>query len=79
MVTRLESGYVTMESEMMKLDTLLEYTIKHNSEHAEELKKLAQKAKDLGKTLVYDELMRGVEQMTGANEMLAVALKRLRE
>ena len=68
-----------METEMAKLDTLLEYTIKHNSEHAEELEKLAQKAKDLGKTLVYDELMRGVEQMTSANETLAVALKRLRE
>lgn len=68
-----------MESEMMKLDTLLDYTIKHNSEHAEELKSLAQKAKELGKTTVYDELVRGVEQMNSANEALAVALKRLRE
>ncbi len=68
-----------MESEMMKLDTLLDYTIKHNSEHAEELERLAQKAKELGKTAVYDELMRGVEQMNGANETLTAALKRLRE
>ena len=68
-----------MESEMMKLDTLLDYTIKHNSEHAEELKSLAQKAKELGKTAAYDELMRGVKQMNGANETLAAALKRLRE
>jgi len=68
-----------MEPEMMKLDTLLDYTIKHNSEHAEELRSLAQKAKELGKTAVYDELMRGVEQMNGANETLAAALRRLRE
>ena len=68
-----------MESEMRKLGVLLDYTIKHNSEHAEELKSLAQKAKELRKTAVYDELMRGVEQMNGANETLAAALKRLRE
>jgi len=68
-----------MEPEMMKLGTLLDYTIRHNSEHAEELKSLAQKAKELGKTKVYDELMRGVEQMNSANETLAVALQRLRE
>ncbi len=68
-----------MKSEMMKLDALLDYTIKHNSEHADELKSLALKAKELGKTAVYDELMRGVEQMNGANETLEVALKRLRE
>lgn len=68
-----------MESEMMKLDTLLDYTIKHNSEHAEELKTLAQKAKELGKAAVYDELMRGVEQMNGASQTLSLALKRLRE
>jgi len=67
-----------MESEMMKLDVLLDYTIKHNSEHAEELKSLARKAKELGETALYDDLMRGVEQMNRANETLEVALKRLR-
>lgn len=68
-----------MDSEMKKLDILLDYTINHNSEHAEELKDLAQKARELGKTAAYDELMRGVEQMNTANETLAGALKRLRE
>ncbi len=67
-----------MESEMMKLDALLDYTIKHNSEHAEELKSLAQKARELGKTAVYDDLTRGIEQMHVANETLGVALKKLR-
>ena len=68
-----------MDSEMTKLDILLDFTIKHNSEHAEELKSLAQKARELGKTAAYDELMRGVEQMNKANETLSGALKRLRE
>ena len=68
-----------MDSEMKKLDILLDYTINHNSEHAEEIKELAQKAKELGKAAVYDELMRGVGQMNEANETLASALKRLRE
>ncbi|UCH43116.1 MAG: hypothetical protein JSW16_00840 [Dehalococcoidales bacterium] len=68
-----------MDSEMKKLDILLDYTINHNSEHAEELKDLAQKAMELGKTAAYDELMRGVEQMNEANETLASALKKLRE
>lgn len=70
---------VEMESEMMKLEALLDYTVKHNSEHAEELKELAQKAKELGKTAVYDGLIKGVAQITEANETLAMALKRLRE
>ena len=68
-----------MEYEMMKLDKLLDYTIKHNNEHAEELKGLAQKAKELGKAAVHDELIKGVEQINRANETLASALKKLRE
>ena len=68
-----------MESEMRKLGVLLDYTIKHNSEHAEELKSLARKAKELGETALYDDLIRGVEQMNRANETLEVALKRLRK
>ena len=68
-----------MESEMMKLEALLDYTIKHNNEHAEDLKTLAQKAKDLGKTAVYQDLMQGVEQMDKANVTLTAALKKLRE
>ena len=67
-----------MDSEMMKLETLLDYTVKHNSEHAEELKGLAEKAKELGKTTAYDQLIRGVQQMNEANEILVMALKELR-
>ena len=68
-----------MESEMKKLNALLDYTIKHNSEHAEELKNLARQAKELGEAALYDDLMSGVEQMNRANKTLEVALKRLRE
>ena len=68
-----------MESEMTKLAALLDYTIEHNHEHAEDLKNLARKAKDLGKTAVYRDLMRGVEQMDKASETLASALKKLRK
>ena len=68
-----------MESELTKLDTLLDYTIEHNKEHAEELKNLAQKARELGKVAVHDDIANGVEQMSRANENLGSALKRLRQ
>jgi len=68
-----------MESEMTELDALLDYTIKHNSEHAEELKSLARQAKELGEAALYDDLMRGVEQMSKANKTWEVALKRVRK
>ena len=47
-----------MQPEMKELDALLEYTIKHNKEHAEELRNLAQKAKALQKAAVYDNFQR---------------------
>lgn len=68
-----------MDTEMMRLETLLDYTVKHNSEHAGELEALAEKAKELGKTVAYDQLIKGVQQMNEANESLSVALKKLRE
>lgn len=67
-----------MQTEMRELDTLLDYIIKHNKEHAEEIKNLAQKAKDLGKVAVYDDLTKGVEQMNRSNESLKSALNKLR-
>ena len=63
----------------MKFDILLRYTIKHSKEHAEELKSLAQKAKELGKTAVYNDIAEGVEHMNRANETLESALRRLAE
>jgi hypothetical protein len=68
-----------MQSDMRELDGLLDYTIRHNKEHAEELKNLAKKASELGKSRVDDEIKRGVEQLNQANQSLEKALKQLRE
>ena len=64
---------------MRELDSLLDYTIRHNKEHAEGLKNLAKKASELGKSRVDDEIKRGVEQLNQANQSLEKALKQLRE
>ena len=68
-----------MESEMKELDALLEYIIKHHKEHLEEINTLAQKAIGLGKTKVYDDLLKSIEQMNRSNESLKKALENLRE
>jgi hypothetical protein len=68
-----------MQSDMRELDGLLDYTIRHNKEHAEELKNLAKKARELGKSRVDEEIKRGVEQLNQANQSLEKALKQLRE
>ena len=68
-----------MQSDMKELDSLLDYTIRHNEEHAKELENLAQKARKLGKGRVDEEIKRGVEQLNQANQSLERALKQLRE
>jgi len=68
-----------MESDLKELDALLEYTIHHNREHAEELKALAEKAKKLGKSAAYDELTSGIEEMKEANKHLGKALNAIRK
>lgn len=67
-----------MQPEVKKLEALLNYMIAHNEEHADELKDLARRAKDIGKLLAYEELLRGVEQMKRANEICQRALNELR-
>ena len=68
-----------MGSELKELKALLSYMIKHNDEHAGELKDLAEKAKSLGNTVAYDELIVGVKEMKKANERLRNALTKLKE
>jgi hypothetical protein len=65
--------------EMKELKALLSYMIEHDDEHAEELKDLAEKAKSLGNTVAYDELIAGVNEMKAANERLKNASKKLKE
>ena len=67
-----------MDGEMKELDALLDYLIKHNKDHAEEITALAQKAKDFGEIAVYDNLTKGVEHMERSNESLEQALGILR-
>lgn len=61
-----------------KLMVLLEYWVKHNSEHGEEFRDWAQKAGDFGETAVRDGLMAAAEEMDRANESLGQALDRLK-
>lgn len=70
---------MNMDKEMRELDVLLDYLIKHNSEHADEITTLAQKARQLGEDTVYDDLIKGVECMKQSNKSLEHALGILRE
>ena len=67
-----------MDSELLELDALLEYLVKHNAEHAEEIMELAVRAKGLGRTPVYEDLVHGVDLLNSSNERLKAALAGLR-
>ncbi len=60
-----------------KLRILLDYWVKHNSEHGEEFREWAEKASSFGDKAIYDELMAAVEQMGKANIPLQKALDML--
>ncbi len=67
-----------MEGEMRELEALLEYLVKHNSDHAGEIMDLAARAEALDKTEVHDHLVRGVDLLNESNESLKAALTVLR-
>lgn len=67
-----------MDGEMRELEALLEYLVKHNGDHAGEIMDLATRAEALGKTEVYDNLVRGVDLLNESNESLKAALTVLR-
>jgi hypothetical protein len=67
-----------MESDMRELEALLEYLVKHNQDHAQEIMELAARAQSLGKTEVHDKLVHGVELLNESNESLKAALSVLR-
>ena len=67
-----------MEREMRELEALLEYLVKHNTDHAGEIMDLARRAQDLGKKEVYDHLLTGVDLLNDSNESLKAALAALR-
>lgn len=66
------------QAEKNKLMVLLDYWIKHNSEHSEEFKEWAEKVQNLGETAIYDDIMEAVGQMDRANAPLLRALARLK-
>jgi len=67
------------ENDRKKLRILLSHWIEHNRGHAEEFRRWAEKAKKLGQTAVYDDMMQAAQQMNKANEFLLAALDRARE
>ena len=67
-----------MASGMQELEALLEYLVKHNTDHAGEIMDLARRAQDLGKKEVYDHLLTGVDLLNSSNESLKAALAVLR-
>ncbi len=64
--------------ELSKFLILLNHTAEHIKEHIEKLENLAAEAKGLGKTEVYDDMVKAVEKMNSANKILGDALERLK-
>ena len=66
-----------MEPVLKELELLVEYLVKHNQEHAAEITDLAARAQELGKTVAYEHLTRGVELMNESTKSLQSALAAL--
>ena len=65
--------------EIAKLRMLLTYWIEHNTEHSQEFREWAGKARGFGETKAAEEMLRAVEAMDKANEPLVRALRGLGE
>jgi len=63
--------------EIKQLAALLDYMIKHNDEHAEEVKEYADRAKTLGNEEAHADIAKGVALLIQSNDMLKQARKRL--
>jgi hypothetical protein len=66
-----------IEGEKERLTTLLNYLIKHNEEHSEELIELAEKAKTVAKDVVRDDILGAARLMDESTEYLKLALAEL--
>ncbi|MBM4463078.1 MAG: hypothetical protein FJ012_07030 [Chloroflexi bacterium] len=67
------------KSEKEKLKILLGHWIEHNRGHAAEFRQWAEKARKLGQTAVYDDMMQAAQQMSKVNDFLFAALDRVKE
>ena len=66
------------EGDRERLDTLLNYWIEHNREHADEFKEWAEKAKGFAGVTVQGQLLEAAKQMDKVNEFLLLALEELK-
>lgn len=66
-------------TELSRFLILLSHTLEHTKEHAEKLKDLAGKAKDIGKLEVRDDIVKAAEEMNRATELLGDALEKSKQ
>ena len=66
-----------MATAIEELRLLLDYLVKHNQEHANELMDLAERVKAQGHKKAYDHMAKGVELLNGSNQSLQEALDEL--
>jgi hypothetical protein len=66
-----------IEGEKERLTALLNYLIKHNEEHSEELIELAERAKTVAKDVVRDDILEAARLMSESTEYLKLALAEL--
>ena len=67
-----------MDEALTRLETLLDYTLEHNREHADDLRNMAEKAQELGKLAAQADVLESVTYMDKANEILEKGIKKLR-
>jgi len=66
------------EGDRERLDTLLNYWIEHNKEHADEFREWAEKAKGFAGVTVQAQLLEAAKQMDRATELLLQAVEELK-
>lgn len=67
------------EGKFEKLKSLLDYGVKHNEEHQEEMKEWAETAKDLDKPEVHDLLMQASDKLGQVTDYLSQAMEKVKE
>jgi hypothetical protein len=61
-----------------KLGILLAHWIEHNDGHAREFREWGQRARELGRPAISEDIMRAAEQLNKANEFLLTASEKLK-
>ncbi len=64
--------------EREKFKILLNYWVRHNREHGEDFKKWANKAKEIGETEVFEDILEAMKLMDNVNKPIIRALERLK-